>query len=160
MTEWHTALHCKQNITLRLSFTDGAINTGGITPAQYRTSNLAIQDLIESSEEFKSGKIKLLKTYKTAQKLATAKTVKTATKADTVTETPVTPIAEATTAEESPAETATDADGLIAVEVSDIESDGKQYLVKECGVPSKKLLSVAAVLAEAKANGIKFVVKE
>ncbi len=59
-------LHARLSLgkaTVKVAFTGGAITTLGITPATHTTSNPIIQLAIENSPEFRSGKIKIVRTY-------------------------------------------------------------------------------------------------
>ena len=47
--------------SLVVNFTGGGLTSYGVTPAQYVTENILYQKVIENSKEFKSGKIKLLR---------------------------------------------------------------------------------------------------
>lgn len=46
----------------RFDFKDGSITSQGVEPAKYETSNAAYQSVIESSKEFKDGKIVVVRT--------------------------------------------------------------------------------------------------
>lgn len=66
IVEWYANIngcHCH--------FKNGAINAFAITPATYATADEKEQRIIESSKEFKSGKIKIDKVYGTPAKAET-----------------------------------------------------------------------------------------
>ena len=56
MIEWQMALDVKGAI-VRICFTGGSMGTNGVIPAKYVTENEVMQRLIESTKEFKSGRI-------------------------------------------------------------------------------------------------------
>lgn len=137
--------------TVRVHFTGGALSVYGVTPAEYTTSNAFIQTVIEKSQYFKQGRIKLLKSVeiadttpavsKTAAKPTKAKAAaQTATKVEatakeeTTVETPTPTVASETTepteSEETPTEeteTATEDSGE-----ADAESDGLLKVEVSC----------------------------
>ena len=53
---------------LRVDFTGGAINSAGMTPANYVTDNPLYQKAIEDSEQFRSGEIVIGATEKIEEK--------------------------------------------------------------------------------------------
>ena len=119
--DWTTQIKVGKG-AVSVHFTGGALTAYGVTPAKFSTSNTFFQNVIENSEQFKSGRIQLLGTMEVADDAATkARKARLAAKAaekpakdeqSPVTETPVpetpAPVAEEpvtpTTAEETPAE--------------------------------------------------------
>lgn len=63
LIEWHALLRMGK-ASVKVPFSGGSITTQGITPATYTTSDPVIQFAIESSPEFKSGKIKVVRRNK------------------------------------------------------------------------------------------------
>lgn len=61
LMEWQCVI-ASGGVKFHFSFTEGTITGYGVTPAKYRTSNPILQDVIENSDYFKSGKIFLVKT--------------------------------------------------------------------------------------------------
>lgn len=61
LMEWQCVI-VSGGVKFHFSFTEGTITGYGVTPAKYRTSNPILQDVIENSDYFKSGKIFLVKT--------------------------------------------------------------------------------------------------
>lgn len=59
LLEWHGSVKCG-SITMNLSFTNGSTTAYGVSPATYITKDEATQFIIENSDKFKSGKIKLI----------------------------------------------------------------------------------------------------
>ncbi len=59
LLEWHGSVKCG-SITMNLSFTNGSTTAYGVSPATYITKDEATQFIIEHSDKFKSGKIKLI----------------------------------------------------------------------------------------------------
>lgn len=120
--DWTTQIKAGKG-AVSVHFTGGALTAYGVTPAKYSTSNTFFQNVIENSEQFKSGRIELLGTMEVPDDAATkARKARLAAKAaampvkegqntmqeNAVSETPA-PVAEetvtpATPAEETPAE--------------------------------------------------------
>lgn len=61
LMEWQCVI-MSGGVRFHFAFTEGTITGYGVTPAKYRTSNPILQNVIENSEYFKSGKIHLVKT--------------------------------------------------------------------------------------------------
>ena len=59
LLEWHGTVQCG-GITMKLSFTNGSTTAYGVSPATFTTKDEATQFVIENSDKFKSGKIKLI----------------------------------------------------------------------------------------------------
>lgn len=121
LMDWTTQIKVGKG-AVSVHFTGGALTAYGVTPAKFSTSNTFFQNVIENSEQFKSGRIQLLGTMEVADDAATkARKARLAAKAaampvkegqntvqeNAVSETPA-PVAEEpvtpTTAEETPAE--------------------------------------------------------
>lgn len=60
LMEWQCVI-VSGGVKFHFAFTEGTITGYGVTPAKYRTSNPILQNVIESSQYFKSGKIHLVK---------------------------------------------------------------------------------------------------
>ena len=122
LMDWTTQIKVGKG-AVSVHFTGGALTAYGVTPAKFSTSNTFFQNVIENSEQFKSGRIQLLGTMEVADDAATkARKARLAAKAaampvkegqntvqeNAVSETPA-PVAEepvtpTTPAEEPPAE--------------------------------------------------------
>lgn len=122
LMDWTTQIKVGKG-AVSVHFTGGALTAYGVTPAKFSTSNTFFQNVIENSEQFKSGRIQLLGTMEVADDAATkARKARLAAKAaampvkegqntvqeNAVSETPA-PVAEepvtpTTPAEETPAE--------------------------------------------------------
>jgi len=119
--DWTTNIKVGKG-AVSVHFTGGALTAYGVTPAKYSTSNTFFQNVIENSEQFKSGRIQLLGTMEVADDAATkARKARLAAKAaekpakekqSPVTETPAPqtpahvveePVTPTTPAEETPA---------------------------------------------------------
>ncbi|MBD5206912.1 MAG: hypothetical protein HDS79_01375 [Bacteroidales bacterium] len=59
MMEWEAVIPTRSN-KVKISFTGGSLSGYGTTPAKFVTTNPAIIHLIESSPQFRSGRIRLL----------------------------------------------------------------------------------------------------
>ena len=62
MMEWHPVFVAGR-ARLRVSFTGGHLGDGVCTPAVCETSDAVVQKVVESSEAFRSGRIRLAATY-------------------------------------------------------------------------------------------------
>ena len=121
LMDWTTQIKVGKG-AVSVHFTGGALTAYGVTPAKFSTSNTFFQNVIENSEQFKSGRIELLGTMEVPDDAVTkARKARLAAKAaampvkegqntvqeNAVSETPA-PVAEEpvtpTTAEEPPAE--------------------------------------------------------
>lgn len=58
MMEWVALIPTPCNM-MRIRFSGGSLSGYGVTPATYSTDNPAIQHLIENSDFFRSGRIRL-----------------------------------------------------------------------------------------------------
>lgn len=63
LIEWYARLRMGKAI-IKVAFTGGSITTQGVTPATFTTENPTVQFAIESSPEFTSGKIKVVRRVK------------------------------------------------------------------------------------------------
>ena len=59
MMEWEAVIPTRSN-KVKICFTGGSLSGYGTTPAKFSTTNPAIIHLIESSPQFRSGRIRLL----------------------------------------------------------------------------------------------------
>lgn len=68
--DWTTQIKVGK-ATVSVHFTGGALTAYGVTPAKFSTSNTFFQNVIENSEQFKSGRIQLLGKMNVADDAAT-----------------------------------------------------------------------------------------
>lgn len=61
LLEWHGTLH-SGGVKLRVDFTNGSTTAYGVAPATFMTKDELTQRLIENSDEFKSGRVRLVRT--------------------------------------------------------------------------------------------------
>ena len=61
LMEWHCQI-IAGGATFHFEFVDGVLTAHGSTPAKFKTDNILFQNIIENSNYFKNGRIKLLKT--------------------------------------------------------------------------------------------------
>lgn len=66
LLEWHGTIH-SNGMTMQLDFTNGSTTAYGIAPASYSTKNELTQHIIENSDEFKSGRIRLIRSIVLAE---------------------------------------------------------------------------------------------
>ena len=59
LLEWHGCVH-SNGVKMRVDFINGSVTAYGVAPATFRTKNELTQHIIENSDEFKSGRIKLV----------------------------------------------------------------------------------------------------
>ncbi len=67
--DWTTQIKVGKG-AVSVHFTGGALTAYGVTPAKYSTSNVFFQNVIENSEQFKSGRIQLLSQMEVADDAA------------------------------------------------------------------------------------------
>ena len=60
LLEWHGSIH-SNGASMHLDFTNGSTTAYGVAPATFMTKNELTQHFIEHSDEFKSGRIKLVR---------------------------------------------------------------------------------------------------
>lgn len=140
LMEWE-ALIPSGKFELHVQFTGGTLTGYGVTPALYSTDNPIFQQIIERSEYFKSGRIKIIRTVETEDPAPRR--------------VPVAP------PKDSPAQgtavTADDGGGDVRrVEVTD-RSMAKSYMMDNYGLSANTLRSRAEIERAAKARGIEFV---
>lgn len=138
---------------IQVSFTGGHLGDGCSTPAKYTTSDPVVQKVIENSEHFRNGRIRVGAVYEEpAPKPSYSK-----------------PAIQKTAAKESPKETPAsqksaqqslfDTDeGLTAMEFESYVAAGL-YLQDHENVDKKLLLEDESIDAEARKRGIKLIIK-
>lgn len=161
LMDWTTQIKAGK-AAVNVRFSGGALTAYGVTPAKYSTSNPIFQSVIENSDYFKSGRIKLLDTMEVPddaaakarkKRMSVAKSEKPATKEATVAP------AEAVPADAENDNGIEDGCGLKVVEVAD-KSDAIEYLKEnypDKGYGAMKLRTKAAFDAACTEHGIKFV---
>lgn len=131
-------------------FSGGAFTGYGVRPAQFTTKELFLQTLIEKSDFFKKGRIKLLKTIVTDEDIIAQGTPKKEVPVDVAAALPADNPASTTDEDTSTTAAAT------TLQVSD-RDDAVKKLHEQYGVAVRKLTSRAAILSEAKAVGVTLV---
>lgn len=114
--------------TVRIPFTGGALSGYGVTPATYRTSDPALQHLIEASPDFRKGRIILLRTE------------------------PMCVVQGATTQQVLSA-SGPDGGSTEPLSFTDM-SEARDYLADHCGVERRRLKSVANIREAAHEHNI------
>lgn len=61
LLEWHGTVHSK-GLRMKVDFTNGSVTAFGVAPATFITSDTMTQAIMENSDEFKSGRIRLERT--------------------------------------------------------------------------------------------------
>ena len=181
LMDWTTQLKVGKGC-VTVHFTGGALTAYGVTPAKYQTSNEFFQRVIECSDDFKSGRIKLLgvtelsgecccKT-KVVKKRAASSNTKVVKKSDasSVPDVVVPGAVDGGVQEDGVAAdgvgvvehgvdaNGVDADGVRVVEVSD-RYEAVQYLKEHCdgGLTMAKLRTKEAFEEAQKRFGVRFV---
>lgn len=65
LLEWHGTIH-SHGATMKIDFTNGTTTAYGVAPATFMTKDEFTQHFIENSDEFKSGRIKLIRKVQVA----------------------------------------------------------------------------------------------
>ena len=60
LLEWHGHVHAN-GVSMKVDFTNGSTTAYGVAPATFITKNKMTQFLMENSKEFKSGRIRLIR---------------------------------------------------------------------------------------------------
>lgn len=68
MMEYQCIIRFGKN-TLKVTFTGGSMNAIGVTPATYTTSSFLIQQAIENSNEYKRGRIRIVRAIELAEEI-------------------------------------------------------------------------------------------
>ena len=129
LLEWHGTIN-SHGVKMKLDFTNGSVTAFGVAPATFTTKDELTQYIIEGSDQFQKGRIRLIATYPME-----------APKAEVKAEEPK------PEAEEQP---------LKEVKVSSLD-DAKEYLIENFGMASSKLRSRVQIVNGAKINGVKFI---
>lgn len=161
-------------------FTGGTMTSYGVTPAEYSTGDVVQQKIIENSEHFKSGRIKLLRKTGTPDPVKPRAPKPAPKPAQEPVEAPASPAPEpvveqpqaapeAETPIEAPLENEADVDAFIEQTVSEAEegvpqevtvsclTDAQNYLRDHYGIATSKSRSKEKAQAFARENGIVFV---
>ena len=120
---------------LRINFQDGIINTQGVVPASFTTSDPVVQTAIENHEMYLKGRIKLVKKYKIGE---------------VETETSSQPSKSESPAPETPQ------DGSTVYEDVKNAQTAKEVLIREFNVPIIELQDKESIKSKAKELGVSF----
>lgn len=171
MMEYQSIIRFGKN-TLKVTFTGGSMNAIGVTPATYTTSSFLIQQAIENSNEFKRGRIRIVRTIeldeeihierpKPATAIAERSNPAPTAKAEKAPEpTEDAEVAEVNaedgaTSEEQPEESAPTAP-LTQVEFS-CNDDAKDYLEQTFGYVRSKLRNREDIINAGKAHNVEII---
>jgi len=130
LMEWQCLIRSGKT-KLHISFTGGTLTEYGVSAAKYTTSNPIIQDMIERSDYFKTGKITLLRSVETKVG-GSGKQL-----------------------HQSAKDNAQGEKEMTVVKVSSLD-DAKDYLVEHFGATSSQLLTKRSIENVAKTNGVTF----
>lgn len=171
MMEYQSIIRFGKN-TLKVTFTGGSMNAIGVTPATYTTSSFLIQQAIENSNEFKRGRIRIVRTIeldeeihierpKPATAIAERSNPAPTAKAEKAPEpTEDAEVAEVNaedgaTSEEQPEESAP-TEPLTQVEFS-CNDDAKDYLEQTFGYVRSKLRNREDIINAGKAHNVEII---
>lgn len=169
LVEWKASIPVGRG-KLIIHFTGGAFTAYGVTPAEYKTDNPAIQAIIENSAYFRNGRITLEGGIPVGDVPDTARTAGAVPSPDgtahaAAVNTDNAPAVEdevksgqaedATPAQEAGESAADDGPSLENMEVSCFE-DARQHLMENYGYTSSAVRTKASVRKLAAANGIRF----
>lgn len=135
-------------------FSGGAITRFGVTPAEFSTKDPLVQHVIENSQHFINGKIKLLRQVELPGSSSTTKPVKKAS-APTVTD-PAPTVTDPDTSDLTPDPDPEQSAPLTSVEVSCLQ-DAQDYLKENFQVPNRAASSYEKAKAIAAEHGVEFV---
>lgn len=160
MMEWHPMFKAGRT-RIRVSFQGGHMCAGGATAATYATSDPVVQAVIERSEAFRKGKIRLAASRPERVEATAACRPKKEPEAGKPKEAHAAGMPEKNTVVEpgNTAEATEDTAGLFRYEYSDI-NDLTEMLHYGKGVPLERLLSEDECRREAEKLGIEIVRKE
>lgn len=136
----------RKNVSI--NFADGSMTAMGSNPATYTTSSIILQDAIESSEDFKRGRITKLRTIELAEELQVMRNSVATESEETRPTEEISP--EPTEAPATPEE---DAGEMTEVEFS-CNDDAKDYLEQTFGYIRSKLRNREDIVAAGKAHGV------
>lgn len=166
MMEYQSLIRFGKNM-LKVTFTGGSMNAIGVTPATYTTDNFLIQQAIENSDEYKRGRIRIVKAIDLEEDLRIERSVASgATDADGEAEIPAAPGAtEVNESEEMPdnVEVVTAAEGeqRSAVTMTQVEfecnDDAKDYLEQTFGLLRSRLRNRDDIVNAGKANNVEII---
>lgn len=60
LLEWHGLVEC-HGVKMKVDFTNGSVSAYGVAPATFTTEDALTQHIIESSEQYTNGRIKLVR---------------------------------------------------------------------------------------------------
>ena len=172
LLEWHGLIE-SHGVNMKVDFTNGSVTAYGVAPATFTTKNELTQHIIENSQKFKDGRIRLIKSTpipgsdekpktKAAPKVDPAPAPKVEVpdmdknpKGDETDEQPV----EET--EQEPAEVDGDkepegGDKVTRLKMPSLD-DAKAYLIEHFGYKSSNIRSKTDIIAAGAENGIEFV---
>ena len=59
LLEWHGTVDCN-GVRMKVDFTNGSVTSYGVAPATFTTSDALTQHILEHSDQFKGGRIKVI----------------------------------------------------------------------------------------------------
>ena len=147
LLEWHGFIS-SNGVSMQLHFTNGSMTAHGVAPATFTSKNELTQYIIENSDQFRNGRIRLVRAVPVPGSENEDKPAAPAEK----------PVQSTGTVNQ--ADDGENDEGAAGerkqVKVSSVE-DAKDYLVEHCGLKSSNLRTRAACIAAGEEHGIEFV---
>ena len=132
LLEWHGIVE-SNGVQMRVPFTNGSTTAFGVAPATYTTADELTQHIIEDSEQFKKGRIRVVRVVELEEPKKAAKA-----------------------ADKLAAPGEKDKSGRKPVEVAD-EQEAKEWLKDNYGYTLTALRSRASFESACKESGVEFV---
>ena len=149
LLEWHGIVN-SGGINMKVDFVNGSVTAFGVSPATFTTEHALTQAIIENSEQFKKGKIRIVRVVQLEEEAPDPAPAQK--KVEAKKEEPEPEVK----AEEQPAEKTEEKAEVKKVEVS-CADDAKDYLVTNFGVAARNLRSLKAINDTAAKYNIEFV---
>lgn len=144
MMEWHPVFKVGRS-RMQVSFTGGHLCGGGVTPASFETADAVVQSVIERSEAFRSGRIRL--------GLTLDEDPAPAPKPQPQKQRVPAPAAQATAAATAP-------DTSLTTETFETLDEAADFLHFNRGLPVARLMDEESCVREGAALGLRIVIKE
>lgn len=139
--------------TMKVNFTDGSMTAFGQNPAQFTTTNPVVQFAIQSSNDFKKGRIKIINTIELNEEIDCGP--KSAATVTPSAETKDVKASVETKAEAAVPLNAVTADDAKVDEIEfDCNDDAKDYLEKRYGAKRQQMRTRAEIVAVGKTYGL------
>lgn len=153
LLEWHGFVNAN-GVKMKVDFTNGSVTAFGVAPATFSTRNELTQFILENSDMYKSGRIRIVQVVHEEGDEPKPEGENREARIPMAQTEPVKADEAAVTAAAS-TETETEAAEAKVVEVS-CNDDAKDYMVENYGVSRSKMRNRDQIEAVAKENGVVF----